>query len=172
MVKFGKHLRNVSNEISQSIGLLRKLQDILPRPALLTIYNCFIRPHLDYGDIIYDQAYKLSFHQETEPTQYNVALAIAGEIRGRSKLKLYQELGLESLQLRRLNRELHCFYKIYNKQAPVYLTGLIPHQLSLNKLDPSFRNSASYNAFKNSIFKFVRHSPYKVFHCHNPKESN
>ena len=68
MVKFDKHLRNVSNEISKTIGLLQKLQDILPRPALLTLYNCFIRPHLDYGDIIYDQSYKLSFHQKTEPT--------------------------------------------------------------------------------------------------------
>ena len=68
MVKFDKHLRNVSNEISKTIGLLQKLQDILTRPALLTLYNCFIRPHLDYGDIIYDQSYKLSFHQKTEPT--------------------------------------------------------------------------------------------------------
>ena len=52
---FDEHLTNVSNKISKTIGLLRKLQNILPRPALLTIYKCFIRPHLDYGDIIYDQ---------------------------------------------------------------------------------------------------------------------
>ena len=51
---FDEHLTNVSNKISKTIGLLRKLQNILPRPALLTIYKCFIRPHLDYGDIIYD----------------------------------------------------------------------------------------------------------------------
>ena len=54
---FDEHLTNVSNTISKTIGLLRKLQSILPRPALLTIYKCFIRPHLDYGDIIYDQVY-------------------------------------------------------------------------------------------------------------------
>ena len=28
----------------------------LPRPSLLTIYKSVIGPHLDYGDIIYDQA--------------------------------------------------------------------------------------------------------------------
>ena len=54
---FDKHLTNVSNKISKTIGLLRKLQNILPRPALLTIYKSFIKPHLDYGDITYDQAY-------------------------------------------------------------------------------------------------------------------
>ena len=35
-----------------TIGLLRKLQKILPRPPLITIYKSFIRSHLDYGDII------------------------------------------------------------------------------------------------------------------------
>ena len=39
----------------KGIGLLRKLQSILPRTSLLTIYKSFIRPHLDYGDVVYDQ---------------------------------------------------------------------------------------------------------------------
>ena len=42
-----------------------------------------------------------SFHQRLESLQYNAALAITGEIRGTSKEKLYNELGLESLQKRR-----------------------------------------------------------------------
>ena len=86
----------------------------------------FIRSHLDYGDIIYDHAYNLSFHQKLESVQYNDALALTGAIRGSSREKLYQELGFESLQLRRWYRKLCCFYKIYNKQAPGYLTELIP----------------------------------------------
>ena len=98
---FDEHLANESNKISKIIGLLRKLPNILPRPALLTIYKCFIRPHLDYGDIIYDQAYNLSFHQKLESIQYNASLALTRAIRGSSREKLYQELGLESLQLRR-----------------------------------------------------------------------
>ena len=131
---FDEHLTNVSNKISKTIGLLRKLQNILPRPALLTIYKCFIRPHLDYGDIIYDQAYNLSFHQKLESIQYNAALALTGAIRGSSREKLYQELGLESLQLRRWYSKLCCFYKIYNKQAPDYLTELIPTAMRYIKL--------------------------------------
>ena len=34
---FDKHLTNVSNKISKTIGLLRRLRNILPRPALVTI---------------------------------------------------------------------------------------------------------------------------------------
>ena len=40
---FDEHLTNVSNKISKTIGLLRKLQNILPRPALVTIQKSFIR---------------------------------------------------------------------------------------------------------------------------------
>ena len=32
-----------------TIGLLRELQNILPREPLLTIYKSFVKPHLDYG---------------------------------------------------------------------------------------------------------------------------
>ena len=145
----------MSNKTSKTIGLLRKLQNILPRPALLTIYKCFIRPHLDYGDIIYDQAYNLSFHQKLESIQYNAALALTGAIRGSSREKLYQELGLESLQLRRWYRKLCCFYKIYNKQAPGYLTKLIPtrdeaYQTKHVANIPSL--SFKHNFFKNTFF--------------------
>ena len=61
---FDEQLTNKSNKISKTIGLLQKLQNIFPKPALLIIYKGFIRPHLDYSDIIYDQAYNLSFHQK------------------------------------------------------------------------------------------------------------
>ena len=80
-----EHLTNMSDKICKTIGLLRKLQNILPRAALLTIYKCFIRPmirpHLDYGDIIYDQAYNSSFHQKLELIQYNPVLGLTGAIR-------------------------------------------------------------------------------------------
>ena len=50
--------------------LLNKLHNILPRSALLTIYKGFVRPHLDYGNIIYNQAYNAIFHQKFELIQY------------------------------------------------------------------------------------------------------
>ena len=77
---FSLHLKNVQNKVNKTIGLLRKLQDTLPRTSLITIFKSFIRPHLDYGDIIYDRAYNTSFHQNIESIQYNAALAITGAV--------------------------------------------------------------------------------------------
>ena len=53
-LNFKEHIQNVLNKVSKTIGLLRKLQKILPKPPLITIRKSFIRPHLDYGDIIYN----------------------------------------------------------------------------------------------------------------------
>ena len=73
---FQGHLKNIYSKVNKTMGLLRKLHNTLPRLPLLTIYKSFIRPHLDYGDVIYDQAHTASFHQKIEPVQYNSALAI------------------------------------------------------------------------------------------------
>ena len=103
---FSEHFNNVLNKINKTIGLLRKLRFSLPRSALTTIYKSFIRPHIDYGDIVYDQDYNNNFHEKLESIQYNASLAITGAIRGTSRDKLYQELGFESLKNRRWYRKL------------------------------------------------------------------
>ena len=95
---FENHVNMVTTKINKTIGLLRKLQNLLPRTALIKIYKAFVRPHLDYGDILYDQAFNLSFQQKLESIQYRACLAITGAIQGTSREKIYQELGLESLQ--------------------------------------------------------------------------
>ena len=38
---------------SKGIGAIKKLNIVLPRQALLTIYKSFVRPHLNCGDILY-----------------------------------------------------------------------------------------------------------------------
>ena len=88
-LNFKEHLKTIFNKINKNIGLLHKFQNFLPRKSLLTIYRSIIRPHLEYGDIIYDQSYNTSFHQRLESLQFNVALAITGAISNTSKEKLY-----------------------------------------------------------------------------------
>ena len=116
---FQDHLKRIFSKVNKTIGLLRKLHHILLRSPLLTNY-------LDYGDIIYDQAYNASFHQKLGSIQYNAALAITGATRRTSKEKLYDELGLETLEKRRWYRKLCCFFKVFRYKHPKYLFNIIP----------------------------------------------
>ena len=54
-VTFQYHVNEKIKKVMKEIGLFRKLQPVLPRTSLLTIYKSFIRPHMDYGDVVYDQ---------------------------------------------------------------------------------------------------------------------
>ena len=100
-LNFVEHIKNITQKITKTMGLLRTFQPILPRSSLLTIYKIIIRSQLDFADVIYDQAYYTSFHEKLESLQYNACLAMTGAIRGTSSEKLYQELRLESLKTRR-----------------------------------------------------------------------
>ena len=144
-------------KFKKPIGLLRELQAILPHPSVVTIYKAFIRPHLDYGDIIYDQAYKKSFHQKLESIKYNgiiAAQAITGAVGGTSREKLYHELGSESLQKRRWYRKLCYFLKVFKGQYPDYLSKTFPgirraYNANVDYI-PCF--NTKHNFFRNSFF--------------------
>ena len=74
----------------------------------------FFRPHLNYGDVVYDQPNLSYLTNKIEPVQYNAALAIAGDIRWTSKEKLYQDLGFQSLKDKSWLRLLRYLYKTVN----------------------------------------------------------
>ena len=54
---FEEHYKTVISKKNRTIGLLRKLQNLMPREALLTIYKAFVRRHLDYNDVLFGQAF-------------------------------------------------------------------------------------------------------------------
>ena len=72
----------------------------------------FLRPLVDYGDVIYDQPQNEVFCFEKLES---VQLAVTGAMQGTSQDKLYQELGLESLKSRRWFKRLSCMFKIMKK---------------------------------------------------------
>ena len=59
-------MKVITTKVNKAIELLRELQKSLPRSVLMTMYKAFVRPHLDYGDIIYDEVYNETFHEKLE----------------------------------------------------------------------------------------------------------
>ena len=92
----------------------------------MKIYQTFLRPLIDYGDVTYDQPQSESFCEKLESVQYIAALTIIDSIQGTSRDNIYQELGLESLKSRRGYKRLSCMFKIMKEEALSYLTNLVP----------------------------------------------
>ena len=71
---------------------------------------------------------------------------------GTSSEKLYQKLGLESLQPRRWFRKPCHFYKIINEKSPSYLFDLIPRVHETRHSNNIPANHMKQDYFKDSFF--------------------
>ena len=54
-LSFKEHLQDKFAKVSRGIGIFKKLSRFVLRHSLITLYESFIRPHLDHADIICDQ---------------------------------------------------------------------------------------------------------------------
>ena len=75
------HLKDKFAIVNKRIGMLKKLSNYLPRHSLVTLYKTFIRPHLDYADIVYDKPNNINICSKIGSLYYNAAFAITGAIR-------------------------------------------------------------------------------------------
>ena len=151
VLNFSHLIKQKISKTCKGIGVIRKLQYISPRHSLLTIYKPFIKPCLDYGDVIYDQPNNQAFSNKLKAVQYNAALAITGAIRGTSRIKIHQELGLESLKSRTWFNYVCYFYKTRNYGFPGYLFKLIP--LDLHSCNTRFSENILTYYCRNDIFR-------------------
>ena len=73
---FEEHYKTVLSKTNRTIGLLCKPQNVLPRKALMNFYKAFVRPHLDYGDVLFDQEFKALSHAKLESIKYNACFTL------------------------------------------------------------------------------------------------
>ena len=160
-LSFASHIQSVISKCRQGIGMLRFLSKYLPRNTLNEIYKLYVRPHLDYGDIIYHIPQNICEFSQTvtltnlmeklESVQYSAALAVTGAWKGTSRQKIYGELGWESLNLRRWSRRLVLFYKIINNLTPDYTRSPVPQ---LQESDYSLRRRAAVGQIRARTERF------------------
>ena len=65
----------------KEIGVVKRLSRILLWHSLLAICKSFVRPHLDYIDVLYDQLKNKSLCQKIEIIQNNAVLDTTGGIK-------------------------------------------------------------------------------------------
>ena len=128
---FLSHIKEAIVKARRGIGIIRFLSKYVTRDVLDQIYKLYVRPNLDYGDIIYhkcDPEFRRHFTKRLESTQYSAAFAVSRAWRGTNTEKIYEELGWEILYYRRWYRRLCHFYKLQRDRRPLYLYNEIPHE--------------------------------------------
>ena len=203
---FSKHINEKISKANKNIGILRHLSKFLPIQTLDQMYKALVRSHLDYCDIIYHIPAQLNppplgltlptLMEKVEQIQYKAALAITGAWRGSSRVKIYEELGWETLSDRRNFRRILQMHKILNNNTPPYLKACLPrtrrpfldavfHEVrcrkqkyfnsffpnsikSWNMCITNFEHFPSYAELKRFLLPLMRPFPKSVFGLHDP----
>ena len=134
-----KHIEYIKEKAWARINVMRKFKYTLDRKSLETIYITFIRPILEYADIIWDNCTQQE-KNDLEKIQLEAARIATGATKLVSIENLYDETGWEKLETRRKNHKLTLFYKMFNNISPTYLSSLVP-QLVQNVSNYNLRNA-------------------------------
>jgi len=148
------HIESVKKKAWQRLNVMRTFKFTLDRKSLLSIYTTFIRPILEYADIVWDNI-NTQDEIELEKIQQEAARIISGGTRLASLQNLYNETALEPLKNRRTKHKLTQFYKMYNSLAPPYLCTLIPSSVGERSAYP-LRNSNNIRSIQCKSQLFTR----------------
>ena len=170
---FALHIQEAITKARKGIGVLRVMSKYLHRDVLDQLCKLYVRPHLDYCDIIYhepDPDLKVDFTKKLESVQCSAALAVSGAGKGTNTDRIYEERGWENtdriyeergwepLYYRRWQRRLTHFYKLFTTHSPSYLYECVPQcrEVSYNlRRNSNYENYAiRTESFSHSYFPY------------------
>ena len=120
-----EHVKSISEKSYSRLNLLRALKFRVSRKSLEKMYFAYIRPLLEYCDVVWDNC---SFESKKilDAVHVEAARIVTGATQLLSIERLFMELCWESLKTIRNKHKLTTFYKIMHDLAPPYLLDLIP----------------------------------------------
>ena len=143
LLSFDIHIQKCISKANQMIGLVKRTFSFLNRDIFLKLYKGLIRPHLEYGNLIWNPHLKRQ-SVAVERVQRR-ATKILKECQSMTYAERLQYFNLHSLKGRRFRGDLIETYKLFNNHVDVHWNTF----------------------FTNTPYKGTRNSEGKVFisHC-------
>ena len=126
-LSWSKHIADIIIKANRRLGVLKRHKYSFSRHSLEIGYITFVRPLIEYGNIIYDACSKEDA-QKLEDVQLEAARIVTGCKSHTSHRELYHELGWQTLSQRRDVHKLVKLYCIIKYESPKYLSNIV-HEL-------------------------------------------
>lgn len=111
-LKFVSHIQNSVKKANRNLGIIKRTFSYLDKTVFLNLFKALVRPHLEYGSTVWSVLYKKD-KIAIENVQRR-ATKLLHSIRNLSYTERLLELGLPSLQYRRIRADMIEVYKIMN----------------------------------------------------------
>ena len=133
---WNEHIEEITSKAWKRIHLLQLLKYQLDRRSLQIMYFSYVRPILEYADIIWDNCYDYE-KESLEKIQIEAGRVVLGATKSCSRANILFELGWDTLEKRRYIHRMVTFFKMVKNITPQYLRNLVPpsvHQVSQRDL--------------------------------------
>ena len=136
--KWKEHIQDIAAKCGKRVDVLRGLKYKFDRKTLEILYNAYIRPCLEYASSTWSNC-SLEQKKQIEEIQLSAARVVTGAIRGTSHSKIYKETKWINTYHMRYRKNMTTYYKMYHRQAPTYLTSIMPSKVR-EKTNYNLRN--------------------------------
>lgn len=112
LLKFNSHINNAIIKANKILGLIKRSFDFIDEDVIINLYKSLVRPHLEYGNLIWYPT--LGQSAELEKVQRR-ATKLVPSLRGLKYEERLEKLKLPSLKHRRKRGDMIQVFKIINK---------------------------------------------------------
>ena len=157
-LKWNQHVLKLCKQVSGKLALLNRLRRFLDKNALLSLYHAIIQPNIDYAISVW--GYSSSANRGLiSRLQHRAARIISGNhdyinVRG---VDLMNQMGLQSVEVRRNYYTAILMFKITNELAPSRLNNLFTFSKDTHDI-PTRSSVGSKYQIPEPNFEFYRNS--------------
>ena len=137
-LRWNAHLNHIAMKCTKLLNLMKAFKYDLDRRSLETIYLSFIRPSMEYGDVLFAGTYECDL-VKLDRIEVEAMRVVTGATAKSNIQLLYDDVGWIPLTTRRNHHCLFFMYKVLHLQTPYYLKNLLPQRTLL----PDGRNLRS-----------------------------
>ena len=137
------HIKKVRSKVCQTIGVIKKVRNILPLSALKCLYNALILPHLTYGLKLWGQG----LQKQSQSKQHAAFLIQKRAVRVITRNKyfthtspLFKDNNILKLADLYKIQCLKLHYKIENEQVPFFFTSFVTRNRDIHDHNTRHRN--------------------------------
>ena len=110
-LKFHKHVSLAVSKANQMLGIAKRTFSELDKETLTTVYKTLVRPHLEYGNVIWHPKYVADI-QKVESVQRRATKLINNDLKDKPYQDRLKKLNLFSMEYRRQRGDMIQVYKI------------------------------------------------------------
>ena len=117
----------MASKANKRLGILKPLEMKLDRNSLEIMYKSFVRPIMEYEDVIWEiPDPRNNMLNILDKIHHNAARIVTGATARCHTIDLLKEAGWETLAARRAEHRATLMYSILNGTTPPYLLSLVP----------------------------------------------